>query len=109
MLGLGLRRGEALGLRWRDIDLDAANPTLTVNGVIADDLDGRPFWTSMPKTSTSRRRLHLPKAVTESLRRHHARQAQRPARLHRQVGTAVALRRLRVHHQRRHPDSTPTR
>lgn len=75
LLGMGLRRGEALGLRWRDIDLEGARPTLTINGVIAEDINGRPFWSQMPKTAASRRRLHLPRAVAKSLEQHHARQA----------------------------------
>ena len=100
LLGLGLRRGEALGLRWRDIDLDAA--TLTVNGGIAKDLQARPFWSPMPKTATSRRRLHLPEAVTASLRRHKTAQARAEARLHRSVGPGLAVQRLRVHHHGRH-------
>jgi integrase len=74
MLGLGLRRQEAIGLRWRDIDLDNLNPTLTVNGAIADGHDGRPVW-SATKTKTSRRRLHLPSTLTASLHRHRVAQA----------------------------------
>jgi integrase len=75
LLGMGLRRGEALGLRWRDIELDLDRPTLTINGVIAEDINGRPFWSPMPKTASSRRRLHLPRAVADSLTHHRARQA----------------------------------
>jgi integrase len=75
MLGLGLRRGEVLGLRWRDIDLDADRPTLTVVGVIGDDIHGKQTWRPRPKTASSRRNLHLPQAVADSLRAHHRLQA----------------------------------
>jgi len=75
LLGMGLRRGEALGLRWRDVDLESGHPTLTINGVIAADINGRPFWRPMAKTISSRRRLHLPRAVSDSLAHHRGRQA----------------------------------
>lgn len=75
MLGLGLRRQETLGLLWRDLDLDATHPTLTVSGVIAQDVDRRPFWSAKAKTAASRRRLHLPASLVASLRRHRATQS----------------------------------
>jgi integrase len=34
-LGLGLRQGEALGLRWADVDLDGEPPTLTVRRALS--------------------------------------------------------------------------
>jgi integrase len=68
MVGMGLRRQEVLGLRWSEVDLDAG--TLTVNGVIARGLDGGIEFSELTKTSTSRRRLHLPAAIADGLRKH---------------------------------------
>jgi integrase len=73
MLGLGLRRQEVLGLRWCEVDFDAG--TLTVNGVIARGVDGGQEFSEITKTSSSRRRLHLPAAVTGLLRQHRVDQA----------------------------------
>lgn len=65
MLGTGLRRGEALALHWRDIDLAAGHVrvrwTLSrVNRVLVFD---------EPKTERSRRFVSLPVPVVEILRR----------------------------------------
>ena len=37
LLGSGLRRGEALGLQWKDIDLNERNAQLRPNDVVAED------------------------------------------------------------------------
>lgn len=60
---LGLRRGEALGLQWSDIDL--AEKTLTVRHSAICDADG--FRLSSPKTKNSRRTLLLPDMVCDAL------------------------------------------
>lgn len=69
-LAVGLRQGEALGLRWDDIDLDAG--TLTVRKAL-QRIDGE-FQLVEPKTARSRRTIALPSAAIEALRRHRARQ-----------------------------------
>jgi integrase len=69
-LATGLRRGEALGLRWSDLDLD--DGTLTVRGQY-QKLDGAWTWVE-PKTDASIRTLALPPYVAASLRAHRARQ-----------------------------------
>ncbi len=76
-LTLGLRQGEALGLRWADVDLDAR--TLTVRHQVTRAEDGWRF-TDL-KTARSRRTLPLPGFLVETLREHRTRQlAQRLAR-----------------------------
>lgn len=71
MVGTGLRRGEALGLHWQDVDLDNGQVrvrwTLSrVQGALA---------VSEPKTDRSRRVVPLPAPVVDELRAHKARQA----------------------------------
>ncbi|MGD9891152.1 MAG: tyrosine-type recombinase/integrase [Dehalococcoidia bacterium] len=69
-LATGLRRGEVLGLRWADVDLDAG--TLTVRGQY-QRMEG--VWTFVePKSDTSRRALALPGFVIAALRTHRTRQ-----------------------------------
>jgi len=69
-LALELRQGEALGLRWPDIDLEAC--TLSVQ-LSLQRVNGE--WLSPePKTTRSRRTVPLPGPVTVALREHRARQ-----------------------------------
>lgn len=68
---LGLRRGEILGLRWEDVDLDAG--TLRIARTL-QRIDGR-LVVKEPKTARSRRSLTLPKPAIASLRAHRDRQA----------------------------------
>ncbi len=74
-LGLGLRQGEVLGLRWADIDLDAG--ALRVTHALswirpAGEHAAQPHLVE-PKSEESRRTLRLPKSVTAALREHRAR------------------------------------
>jgi integrase len=69
-LAVGLRQGEALGLRWHDLDLDAA--TLTVRYQV-QRIDGEWQFTE-PKSKRSRRKLALPTFVVVALRAHRTRQ-----------------------------------
>lgn len=68
LIGTGLRIGEALALRWQEIELDADVPTLLISGTIAT-VQGRPFRQNHPKTASSRRMLALPDFVVDALRR----------------------------------------
>ena len=70
---LGLRRGEALALRWEDVDLDRAH--LQVRATL-QRISGRLVRADMPKTKSSRRALPLPEVVVEALRAHRAAQVQ---------------------------------
>jgi integrase len=81
-LAIGLRRGEALGLAWTDIDIPAQ--TLTVRSTLqrikyASAEDGETksrLVVSAPKTQKSGRLIPLPSFAVESLQRHRERQAE---------------------------------
>jgi integrase len=62
----GLRQGEALGLRWQDIDFDSA--TLEVRNQV-QKIDGRLQLTGL-KTDRSRRLIALTEGSLESLKQH---------------------------------------
>ena len=71
VLMLGLRRGEALGLRWADVDLDAG--TLRVEQQVIR-VPGKGLVVSpLPKTASSRRINHLPGFALDVLRQHRLR------------------------------------
>jgi len=70
MLGTGLRRGEALGLRWSDVDLRGA--TVTVNHQLKRE--GGTLVLGEVKTQKSRRAVNLPKTVVMALKAHQRRQ-----------------------------------
>ena len=67
----GLRQGELLGLAWTDVDLVSAQ--LTVRHSMARTADGG-YDLAEPKTSRSRRSIHLPRITVEALRRRQAEQ-----------------------------------
>jgi integrase len=71
-LGVGLRQGEILGLRWPDVDLEAG--TVTVRHALAR-IEGELMLVE-PKSATSRRVVPLPALVREALVAHRVRQAQ---------------------------------
>ncbi|HEY3228826.1 MAG TPA: site-specific integrase, partial [Roseiflexaceae bacterium] len=71
-LSLGLRRGEVLGLRWEDIDLQRA--TLRVTGSL-QRLRGKLERTTT-KTAASMRAIDLPPVLLASLQRHRVAQEQ---------------------------------
>ncbi|MEJ6620274.1 MAG: tyrosine-type recombinase/integrase [Pontimonas sp.] len=62
----GLRRGEALALRWTDIDLE--KQTLWVRGTLARTDQG--LYVTSPKTQASVRQIHLPAHLIELLKSH---------------------------------------
>lgn len=71
-LSLGLRRGEVLGLRWTDLDLDSSPPTARI--VTQLQRTKRGLELVDVKTMRSRRRLHLPAPLVDDLRRHRSTQ-----------------------------------
>jgi integrase len=69
-LAVGLRQGEALGLRWEDLDLDKGDLRVRV----ALQRVGGKLEFVEPKTARSRRTIALPDLIVASLRAHRARQ-----------------------------------
>jgi len=67
----GLRRGEVMGLRWRDVDLDAG--VLTIAQTLTS-VAGRPVFTT-PKTRSSGRTIPIDSGTVAVLRTHRAEQA----------------------------------
>jgi integrase len=73
----GLRMGEALGLRWSDIDLEAG--TLRVHRQLQRIREGGGLVFSEPKNA-SRRTIDLPQRTREALRSHHKRELEEELR-----------------------------
>lgn len=65
-IATGMRRGELLGLRWKDVDFDRAE--LHVAQVVEQTASGIAF--KEPKTERSRRTIALPSRIVEELRSH---------------------------------------
>ncbi len=71
LLTVGVRKGEALGLSWRDVDLDKSQ--LHVRHTL-QRVDGK-LQLLDPKTKTSNRVVVLPASIVSLLRQHRVRQA----------------------------------
>ncbi len=67
----GLRRGEALGVRWQDVDLESS--TLAVRQTLLAD-GGAPYF-GMPKTKRGKRLIAIDLQTSGVLRKHRRRQA----------------------------------
>lgn len=65
LIGTGCRPGEALALRWGDIDLDAG--TITITATVARVPGVGLIRQDHPKTDTSNRELALPRFVLDKL------------------------------------------
>lgn len=66
IVATGMRRGEAIGLRWEDVDLDAGRLSVVQHVVVAQN---RPLVQEI-KTTASRRSIVLYPNVVAALRRH---------------------------------------
>jgi integrase len=75
-LTMGLRQGEALGLRWQDVDLDMGY--LRVSNQL-QRLDGKLQLVDL-KTDGSRRTIVMPAVIVEKLREHRKRQLEERSR-----------------------------
>ena len=73
----GMRRGEILGLRWRNVDLSVGR--LSVVQVLEQTKDGVNF--QAPKTPRSRRLIALPPMTVEALQAHKLQQSEALLRL----------------------------
>jgi integrase len=69
-LTAGMREGELLALRWRDVDLDGR--TISVRGTLQWTPSG--FELAETKTASSRRQVAITEAAAAALRRHRASQ-----------------------------------
>lgn len=72
-ISTGLRRGEVLGLRWSDVDLDRRR----ISVAQAVQRQGAENVFVQPKSERSRRTVELPPFLVDELRRHRSDQAQR--------------------------------
>lgn len=68
----GMRRGEVLGLRWSDLDLDAGRLSVAQTLTVV----GSKVRVSEPKTAKGRRTVALDPATVAALRGHRVRQAE---------------------------------
>lgn len=66
----GMRRGEILGVRWQDIDLDSGSLSIRQTLITTD----YKLTFSSPKTKRSRRQIALDRQTLSVLRAHHKRQ-----------------------------------
>jgi integrase len=71
----GLRRGEAAGLRWVDVDLDQRTITIEQQRIAF----GRTVTVGPPKTAARRRTIALDRVTVRMLRGHLRRQEAEPA------------------------------
>ena len=71
---MGLRRGELIGLQWRDIDLEKG--LLQVCRTVVR-VPGHGLVVSEPKTASGRRTIKLPAFVIDVLKRHRTEQAEK--------------------------------
>ena len=76
-LTTGMRRGELLALRWKDVDLERRR--LQVTATLQRTPDGFDF--SEPKTTRSRRQILLGEAAVTALKQHRVKQAEERLRL----------------------------
>ena len=67
----GMRRGEALGLRWTDLDLDAARASVRQTVIVVNHVP----QLGQPKTAKSARPIELDPATVAALREHRRQQA----------------------------------
>jgi integrase len=68
----GMRQGEVLGLRWRDVNLDAKTVQVRVS---LQRMPDNQLVLVEPKTASSRRQVLLSTVASDALKRHKARQA----------------------------------
>lgn len=70
-LGMGLRQGERLALKWKDVDLDSPNPHLVIRNTLQRQT-GRGLVLKRPKTVKSQRTLGLTPELVSALKQRRA-------------------------------------
>jgi integrase len=88
----GMRRGEILGLRWSDLDLDAGRVAVRRPRILVD----YQVQVSEPKTAKGRRSLALDPVTVAALRAHRARQAEEKLALVAAITTLIWCSPLRT-------------
>ncbi|MCF2670456.1 site-specific integrase [Butyricicoccus pullicaecorum] len=78
LLDTGMRRGELLGLEWKDIDFDRCTITIRRNSVY---LPGQGVITQTPKTRRSARTVKVPQDCIDMLRQYRTHQLQERLKL----------------------------
>ncbi len=73
-LATGMRRGEALGLQWKHLDLDGCLVTIAQTAQYLPHLG---TFTKDPKTETSKRQITIPRSLALLLRKYKAEQMQK--------------------------------
>ena len=76
-LTIGMRQGELLALRWRDVDIEGR--MIRVTGTMQRTPDGLNI--AEPKTASSRRHVAITDRAVDALRRHETRQKEERLRL----------------------------
>lgn len=79
LLGVGLRLGEGLGLRWQDVFLDdERGPRIRIQ-LQLQQIEGK-YRHTTPKTDASRRTIHIPHGLANLLREHrrHQKEVMKP-------------------------------
>ena len=69
MLATGARIGEVLALRWCDVELDQAPPTVSISGTVKSEPGRSAYRKDTPKTDSGVRTLVLPSFAVAVLRR----------------------------------------
>ncbi|ALV44695.1 hypothetical protein MB46_03390 [Arthrobacter alpinus] len=69
LLATGCRIGEAMAIRWPDVDLKSEKPTLTINGTIVTEKGKGLIIQGHPKSTNSRQTYFLPPFAIEMLLR----------------------------------------
>ncbi|MGM1016158.1 MAG: site-specific integrase [Actinomycetota bacterium] len=69
ILGTSARIGEAVGLRWANIDLYADVPTVSILGTVIEKSATGKFYQHYPKTESGERAIPIPDFLVATLRR----------------------------------------
>lgn len=77
-IATGMRRGELLGLKWQDVDLNTGTVHIRrILSRIPTKAPGKGYVEAEPKTEKSRRNITLPPFALEALRQHQVQQAEK--------------------------------